>query len=977
MKNFLAMPVQQNVFFKNLLFKLISIGFAFICTMHPIFSQSNNIGSPPVKNFSKKAYHAGTQNWQIAQDGRGVVYAANNDGLLEFDGNHWRLYPLPNGTILRSFAIADNNRIYVGGQAVIGYFEGNEKGVLTFHSLNQHLPEEHKVFADVWDILIDDGNVYFMSWQMIAKWNDKEMQVSSSDDRYWFLDKIDNRFYVQHGNGDLGFSENLLSAPFDKLANFTGKITSMLAYHPDSLFITTENGKIFQLNHTTMAPWPVPNDPFFKNNVIYSSATLPNGNIVLGSTAAGVAILDKKWRILQQISKANDLQNNTVLSVYANENGNIWVGLDNGVTFIQASSALTEFFPDGDLEGTCYSSVIYEGHLYTAANTGIYKIPWKPYYQPQEKSNFSKIENSGGQVWSLDLHDGLLLAGHQRGAFFIEKNRAIQVSDLIGVWRYLPYGESHLVAGHYGGLALFEKASGQLSYRGTIDGLVESSRLLAFDNGHVWMAHPYRGIYRNRLDVSERKVESTYFNSQHGLPSDFNNRLFPLNNKTVFVGEKGVFKYEEPTSEFVPDDGFNEIFGKETQVKYLRQDADGNIWFAAGEEAGVLWITDLGIDKSIRKMVIPELADKLVNNFEFILPIDDQNVLFASEKGMIHFDPTQYKPGGNKTSIVLSEVWLKGRNDSLLFGGHKSVEVQMSIPELNHNQNALEFTFSSTNHEEQEFVKYASLLEGSEKTWSHWNSNTTLSINNLRPGKYTLLVKAKNKAGQESEPTKFSFTINPPWYASTLAYSFYGFLLISAFIGSVLIQNKKYKKERAILESTHLEEQEKKEFLVQQSKEKINELEKQKLEAEVKFKNQELAAATMNLLQKSEMLSSIEASLEKMKKSDGTKDAVYGEINRLLKLVKKENNLSDDWERFSKHFDSVHSDFLKQLGEKYPNLSPNDFKLSAYLKMNLSTKEIASLMNISIRGVEASRYRLRKRLQLDSSVNLTEFLMKL
>ncbi|MEO1263579.1 MAG: two component regulator three y domain-containing protein, partial [Bacteroidota bacterium] len=214
-------------------------------------------------------------------------------------------------------------------------------------------------------------------------------------------------------------------------------------------------------------------------------------------------------------------------------------------------------------------------------------------------------------------------------------------------------------------------------------------------------------------------------------------------------------------------------------------------------------------------------------------------------------------------------------------------------------------------------------------------------------------------------------------YASTLAYSFYGILLIGAFIGSVIFQNKKYKKEKAILESTHLEEQEKKEFLVQQSKEKIDLLERQKLETEVKFKNQELAAATMNLLQKSQMLTSIEASLEKLKKSSRKKEDVYGEIDRLLKLVKKENSLSGEWERFSKHFDHVHSDFLKRLGERYPNLSPNDFKLSAYLKMNLSTKEIASLMNISIRGVEASRYRLRKRLQLDSGINLTEFLMKL
>ncbi len=939
--------------------------------------QSSNLGSPPIKNFSKKDYHAATQNWQIAQNKKGIVYAANNEGLLEFDGNHWRLYPLPNGTIMRSFALADDGKIYVGGQGEIGYFDGDEKGILSFHSLNDFLPKEYRVFADVWEILIDNGAVYFMSWQMVAKWANGEMRVLLSGEGYLFLDKIGEHFYVQKANGTFGYCENHLIAPFKELTKLEGKITSMVSYHPDTLLVTTEVGDIFQLVNTTISSWPIPNESFFKNNTIYCSGLLPNGQLVFGSTSAGLAILDRSKRILQQINRSNDLQNNTVLSVFANKNGNIWLGLDNGITYVHANSALTEFFPDGHLEGTCYSSVIYDGHLYAGVNTGIYKIPWKPYYLPEEKTNFTMVANSGGQVWSLEQHGELLLAGHQRGAFIIENEQAKQVSDLIGVWRFLQVGGDYLVAGHYGGLALFEQQPNNLYYHGMLDGLIESSRILAYSGGHIWMAHPYRGIFKNELVSNEKRVISTHFNSQNGLPSDFNNRLFQLKNKTVFVGEKGIFKFDESEERFIPDEGFNKLFGQETQVKYLLQDKKGNIWYAADDEVGVLWIKDMDIDKSIQKMVIPELADKLVNNFEYILPIDDHNVLFATEKGITHFDPTKYNPSTAPPTIVLTEVWLKGMKDSLLFGGYYKDAEQTLMPELTHQQNALEFIFSSTDHEGQEFVQYAYRLEGAEDNWSAWDSNTSLSINNLQSGDYTLFLKAKNKTGQECEPITYSFTIWPPWYASQLAYTLYGLMLISSFIGLAFIQNKKHEKEKAFLETTHLQEQRKKEALVQESKQKISQLERQKLEAEVKFKNQELAAATMNLLQKNEMLTSIQSSLEKLKKQDGKRDNMYGEINRLLKVVKKENELSDDWERFSVHFDKVHSDFLKHLGEQFPNLSPNDFKLSAYLRMNLSTKEIAALMNISIRGVEASRYRLRKRLGLDTEVNLTEFLMKL
>jgi DNA-binding CsgD family transcriptional regulator len=100
------------------------------------------------------------------------------------------------------------------------------------------------------------------------------------------------------------------------------------------------------------------------------------------------------------------------------------------------------------------------------------------------------------------------------------------------------------------------------------------------------------------------------------------------------------------------------------------------------------------------------------------------------------------------------------------------------------------------------------------------------------------------------------------------------------------------------------------------------------------------------------------------------------EMSRIIKMMEHDARVDDDWEHFSQNFDQVHSDFLKRLSEKYAHLSPNDYRLCAYLRMNLSSKEIASLMNISLRGVEASRYRLRRRLNLDTEINLTEYLIR-
>jgi DNA-binding CsgD family transcriptional regulator len=101
------------------------------------------------------------------------------------------------------------------------------------------------------------------------------------------------------------------------------------------------------------------------------------------------------------------------------------------------------------------------------------------------------------------------------------------------------------------------------------------------------------------------------------------------------------------------------------------------------------------------------------------------------------------------------------------------------------------------------------------------------------------------------------------------------------------------------------------------------------------------------------------------------------ELKKLIRTLSEDDKMDNDWEHFTQHFDKVQRDFLATLKEKHPGITPNELKLSAYLRMNLSTKEIAQLMNISVRGVEISRYRLRKKLGLPAGGNLFDYLMKM
>jgi len=152
----------------------------------------------------------------------------------------------------------------------------------------------------------------------------------------------------------------------------------------------------------------------------------------------------------------------------------------------------------------------------------------------------------------------------------------------------------------------------------------------------------------------------------------------------------------------------------------------------------------------------------------------------------------------------------------------------------------------------------------------------------------------------------------------------------------------------------------------------INTIKNEKLQSELDHKNREITSSTMHILQKNKILEDISGLIENIN-PDGNKKTRQ-QLSEIKNIIRQNMNMDDEWEKFKLHFENVHPDFFRRLLDDYPALSQNELKHCAYMRINLSTKEIAKLLHIGARGVQTSRYRLKKKMQLDAETNLYDFL---
>jgi len=956
------------------------------------FSQIKHTGIPFIRNYDRQEYMAGRQTWDVAQDHHNVLYFANNSGVLEFDGSHWQLFPLSNRSVVRAVAVDDSGTVYAGGFNDFGYLKTLDNGKKIYQSLADKVPEGYQDFGELWKIFVSDNGVIFQSFSSVFFYKDDQIKVLAHNQNFHFSFYVGGDLYItEKERGWMKYNGQEFE-PMPEGDFFSGdrRLWSMMQLGPDHFLLGTQNEGMFIYKEDTLMPWRNETNEFLRQNQLFSAERLSKNYFAFGSIQNGMILANRQGVILQHINKERGLQNNTILTTARDHGGNLWLGLDNGIDYLEVNSPISYLGEGHHIEGTGYTSALYKGGLYLGTNQGLFYQPgvWQD-HTLQVGPSFELIEKTKGQVWNLTRYDGRLFCGHNKGAFVIDGNTARQISNIQGGWGFIPIPghPEYLIQGSYTGLVRLKKEGGRWQFDQRIRGFEESCRIEAWDDkGNLWISHGYKGIYRVRLNGAlDSVVHVSLYTRKNGLPSNQGNSVFKYNNRIYASTDQGIYRYVFLADQFEKDTLFQQSIGRQ-QVSSLQQDQYGNVWYFKNFSQKIDMTRSDSSPRAFREIdVLDKLDNQYVAAFEHVNVIDSSNLILGTVNGFAHFDPTIKTTDSHSFYTLLRESSFYGNQDTLRFFNLMNAPGERKEIDFN-TLKSVKFSFAATFYEDLPHTQYRFFLKGYDQDWSEWNSRNAKEYTNLPPGDYTFMVKARNVYGRTSETSRFEFTLLPPWYQTLWAYMGYGALMLAFILVAAHYLNRKLESEKLKVEEKNREEmrrqREEYEKAQLEMQNKIMQLENEKLqsdidseEADIRLKNKELSAQAMNINRKNEILNYLQKELDKVIRSVNS-DAQF-KLKMLNKKIDQDLNLEEDWKKFEQYFDEVQGDYISRLKDRYPQLSPKDLKLCAYLRMNLSSKEIASLLSITPRGVEIHRYRLRKKLGLTRETNLVEFLMEL
>ncbi len=749
----------------------------------------------------------------------------------------------------------------------------------------------------------------------------------------------------------VGGKENpIVSGGFfrDKIVRF------ILPFGKEGFLAGTQSDGIFLVSEGSITPWETPANKEFRRSLINRGLITPSGNILVGTILDGITLLDRKGRVIWKVNNDNGLQNNTVLGMFTDREENIWLALDRGIACVSSGTETGIAFYPAENAGAVYSAAFFDNRVYLGTNQGLYVNRGS-----FEKSQFELVPGTQGQVWDMREIDGKLVIGHNTGTFLLSNEALKQVSRVSGGFALTRGAEDSWWQCTYSNLVRYTNTPGDFLQKKVLLDFNELIRYLEFDQaGSLWASHMHRGIFRLRVDQERDSVRIvSYYGENSIFGKDDHLQVFKVENRVVFTTGEKLYTFDDLRDTLVSFDGLNRSAGRYAGAIRIVPAGNHLYWFITRSHTGLLKIVDMNAEL-VREYPHEIFGNQLIRDYENIIPMADGRAMVCLENGFAVIDPRKV-PGESRIREkvpIPHAVQLSDQN-----GNPFPQPLNNRVLKIPYHLNSLHLRMAFPWYA-GENISFSWHMEGLTQDWSNNGDSPMLSFERLPPGKYTLRAKVTDVWGNESQTYSIPVTVAPPWYLSLPARIFY--LLLIIFLLSLfrltVVRNTKKKERR--------ETEEKEKELIT--------LKNEKLQADISFKSRELANSAMSIIRKNELLLDLKEMLLHQKSQLGARFPEKYFIDLVRKI---EDTLSsqDDWKVFDTNFEQAHEEFARNLKRQFPELTPKDMRLCAFLRMNLSSKEIAPLLGISIRGVENHRYRLRQKMRLEHDENLIEMILKL
>lgn len=910
---------------------------------------------PPIVKYNSTTYNGGNQNWMISQDQNKFVYFANNEGLLEFNGASWQLYPSVNETIIRSVKVIEEN-VYTGCYMEFGFWKRKSSGKLVYHSLSQAIKSKILDDEQFWNILSYEHWVVFQSLNRIYIYDleKKDIKIITPQSGIFRSYQTKNAIYFQSGSGELYEIEGGKSKIVSNNAIIKNNRIINIFAKDKGLLIQTQKQGFYTFNAGKCEKFTTEVDNQLASSSVYSSQLLQDGTYAIGTVSNGVYILSNGGKLKYHISQTQGLSNNTALSLFEDKERNLWVGLDNGINCINIQSPIKSYVDDTGVLGTVYCAKMFGDKLYVGTNQGLF------FKGINSNENFTAVKGTKGQVWSLFELDGALFCGHDLGTFVVNGATANSIFSQSGTWKFesVPGNNSLIIQGNYYGISVLSKENGQWAFRNKLSGFDYSSKYFELlDNNQIFVSHEYKGIFGLSYDKGLTKVVQV---KSYAAPSKGKNAsLTKYGGNIYYAYKEGVYKLDRKSKLFTKDALLSSVFENDEYTSgKLIVDNSNKIWLFSKNYISYFSSSKLSNQLKKNSIPIPVTLTNSMLGYENIAQLSTYDYLFGTTDGyyIMNINDLSF----NDYKVLLTAAVTSTINGQPQYAG---LNTEGSFKA---NDNNITFNYTVPEYNKYISAEFQYVLEGFQEEWSDWNAKSNVSFKNLPSGNYVFKVKARFANSALQNTIVYNFKILKPWYFTNLAvFCYFIILLIIA-----RIVHKKYKsyyieKEEKLIEENNLLL----EIKELENQQQLMHLRNEQLTQDVDIKSRELAASTMDLNSKNELLEIIKEDLKKTNTDENRS------IKSVITTINKNITGTDSWSVFKDAFESKDKDFFKKIKELHPSLTSNDLRLCAYLRLNLTSKEIAPMLNISVRSVEIKRYRLRKKMELAHEQGLSEYIL--